>query len=230
MPYNRRAQPERTMPTDFATARRNMVDGQIRPNKVTDARVIGAMRTLRRELFVPEPQRALAYADEDIRLPNGRAVTEPMVLARLVQAAEPPPGGRALVVGGGTGYGAALLARCGLSVVLLEDDADLLAIARAALAEEAPEVRVEQGPLPAGWRGAAPYDVILIEGAIPAIPPAIAAQATEGGRIATVLQQAGRAAAAVVAPVRGGHAFPQTLFDCATPPLPAFRPAPAFVF
>ena len=76
---------------DFARARLNMVEGQIRPNKVTDPRIVAAMLDLPRELFLPAERRAMAYLDEDIPLGGGRALVEPMVLARLVQTAEPRP-------------------------------------------------------------------------------------------------------------------------------------------
>jgi protein-L-isoaspartate(D-aspartate) O-methyltransferase len=99
--------------TDYTAARNLMVDGQVRPNKVYDPRIIAAMRRLPRERFVPPALAARAYADEDVNLGNGRALMEPMVIARLVQMAAVRPGERALVVASGTGYGAALLAACG---------------------------------------------------------------------------------------------------------------------
>ena len=103
----------------FADARRNMVDSQIRPNRVTDPRILAAMRRLPRESFLPSAVRALAYADEDVPLGNGRFMMEPMVLARLLQAAALIDQERVLVVGAGTGYGAAVIAACGCKVTAL---------------------------------------------------------------------------------------------------------------
>ena len=112
----------------FAEARNNMVDSQVRPNKVTDPRIIAAMRQLPRERFLPPGLAALAYADEDVPLGDGRVLMEPMVIARLVQLTAIAAGERALVVAAGTGYGAALLAACGARVTALEETAALLAM------------------------------------------------------------------------------------------------------
>ena len=119
---------------DFDDARIRMVDSQIRPNKVTDSRILTAMRRLPRERFLPPELAVRAYSDEDVPLGNGRVLTEPMVIARLIQLAAPIPGESALVVAAGTGYGAAVLAGCGVRVVALEEVPDLLGIARVALA------------------------------------------------------------------------------------------------
>ena len=150
----------------FAEARNRMVDSQIRPNKVTDPRIIAAMRQLPRERFLPPHLAPLAYADEDVPLGEGRVLIKPTVIARLVQLTAIAAGERALVVAAGTGYGAALLAACGARVTALEEAAPLQAVARTVLAELAPSVSLVAGPLAAGWAPGAPYDVILIEGAV----------------------------------------------------------------
>src|SRR5258708_37645061 len=103
--------------TDFALARRNMIDGQLRPNRVTNAPLLAVIGELPRERFLPEAMRSVAYADDDVPLGDGRYLMEPMVLARLIQALQPRPADRALVVASGRGYGAALLARLVQSVV-----------------------------------------------------------------------------------------------------------------
>lgn len=215
----------------FADARNRMVDSQVRPNKVHDPRVIAAMRRLPRERFVPPAQAALAYADEDVPLGGGRVLMKPMVIARLIELAAPVAGERALVVGAGSGYGAALLAACGAAVTALEEDPALIALARGALPRSAPEVQLVSGPLAAGWGEGAPWDIILIEGALPAIPPAISSQLrADGGRLVTVLAGRGRTSQAVLAERTEAGLRAQPVFDCATPILPAFRPAPAFEF
>ena len=114
---------------DFAEARRFMVDGQLRPNRIEDPRIVSAMRDLPRERFAPPALAARAYADADLPLPGGRAMMQPMVLAKLVQLAGLRRGERALVVAAGTGFGAALMAAIGGSVTAVESDPALLAIA-----------------------------------------------------------------------------------------------------
>ncbi len=225
-------------PGDYAAARDHMVDGQIRPNKVIDPRIIRAMRALPRERFVPPHLASLAYADEDVPLARGRALMEPMVIARLAQLARVREGERVLVIGAGPGYGAALLAACGGRVTALEEDEALLAIARRILPEFAPGTVLVQGPLTAGQADGAPWDAILIEGAVRAIPPAIAPQLNpRGGRLVTVLAHGNAASGgqAVLAEA-GQHGVPnaalrpQPMFDCTTPLLPPLLPKPAFQF
>src|SRR5262249_10377274 len=133
---------------DYAAARRNMVESQLRPNKVTDAAVLDAMATLPRERFAPEAMRSVAYVDEDIPVGRGRFLMEPMVLARLLQLASVSPGDAALVVGAATGYTAAVLARLAGRVIVLESDPQLAAHARDTLASLGiGNVVIVEGPL-----------------------------------------------------------------------------------
>ena len=217
---------------DYADARRRMVDGQLRPNRVTDPRVLEAMRELPRERFLPPALRSRAYVDEDVPLPGGRVVPEPMVIARLVQLAAVRPGDRALVVCAGTGYGAAILAHAGAQVVALEEDAGLARLARETLADLLPAgaVRLVSGTPAEGFRAAAPYDVILLEGEVPAVPEGLSGQLAEGGRLVAVLGGGRRNGSAVLGQRLGGGFTVTPVFDCATAPLPAFAPAPGFVF
>lgn len=214
----------------FAAARQNMVDSQIRPNKVTDPMILAAMGSLQRERFLPAGRAALAYADEDVALPNGRVLIEPMVLARMLQTAEPRAGERVLVVAAGAGYGAAVLAACGCRVTALEQDAELVAQAREVLMDVAPTVSIVSGPLEAGWTAGAPYDLIVIEGGVPEIPAALAGQLrNEGGRLVAVIRT-GRTGQAVLAEATPAGLRAQPVFDCATPVLPSLRPEPVFQF
>ncbi len=221
---------------DSQAARAFMVDGQVRPNKVTDPRIIAAMRRLPREAFLPPHCAALAYADEDVPLGGGRYMMEPMVIARLVQMAALRSGERVLVVAAGGGYGAALMAACGAKVTALEEDPALIALARAALAAEAPDVALVEGRIADGWAAAAPYDVILIEGAVEQVPAPIVAQIKPGsGRLVTVQVDPHRAGAARIGHAVLGELTPaglslQPVFDCAVPLLPGMRRAPGFVF
>jgi protein-L-isoaspartate(D-aspartate) O-methyltransferase len=216
---------------DLTEARNNMVDSQVRPNKVADPRILAAMRRLPRERFVPPSLASLAYADTDVPLGRGRVLLEPMVIARLVQLTAVAEGERALVIAAGPGYGSALLASCGARVTALEDDPALLAQARLLLGELAPGVSLVSGPLAAGWPAGAPYDVILIEGAVTDIPPAVSEQLREGGgRLVAICTDGGTGGQAVLAEATMGGLRKQPMFDCASPPIPMLASAPAFVF
>lgn len=217
-----------------ASARNLMVDSQVRPNRVYDARILDAMRRLPRERFLPPALAARAYADEDVPLGNGRFLTEPLVIARLVQLAEPRPRERALVVAAGAGYAAALLAACAAQVTALEADPALLALARAVLPALAPSVRLVEGPLDQGSPAQAPYDVILIDGAVEQVPDALVRQLRPtsphgGGRLVTAHRE-GAVCHGVLGDTTGAGLRLAPAFDCATPTLPAFRKAPGFVF
>ena len=212
-------------------ARNRMVDSQIRPNKVTDPRVLTAMRQLPRERFLPPQLASRAYIDEDVPLGEGRVLMEPAVIARLVQLTAIAAGERALVVAAGTGYGAALLAACGARVTALEEAASLQAVARTVLAELAPSVSLVTGPVAAGWPGGAPYDVILIEGAVREIPREVGAQLhREAGRLVAVLTGGAGLCQAVLAEATSAGLRPQPMFDCATAPIPSLLSPPGFVF
>ena len=218
--------------TDYALARRNMIDGQLRPNRVTNAQLLAAVGELPRERFLPDAMRAVAYADDDVPLGNGRHLMEPMVLARLIQALQPDSEDRALVVASGRGYGAALLARLVKSVVAVESD-PLLAAAAEQMLKEFGLDRVRQiaGPMEQGVAQSAPYDVILIEGAVQLVPPSIFDQLVEGGRLATVLAgPPGALGEAQLFVKEGGVSSGRALFEAGTPSLPGFAPPPKFTF
>jgi protein-L-isoaspartate(D-aspartate) O-methyltransferase len=205
-----------------------MVDSQVRPNGVNDRRVIAAMRALPREDFAPPG--ALAYSDADIPLGNGRFLLCPMVTARLAQLALAQNPAHLLVVGAGAGYLAAILGLSGPAVVALEEEARLIS---GALAAHAPQVEAARGPLAAGWPAAGPFDLILIEGAVTAIPAIFAAQLAPNGRIVTVLAEGaapGGLGRAVVAAASAGGFASTKMFDCTARILPAFRQAPVFTF
>ena len=218
--------------TDFALARRNMIDGQLRPNRVTNAALLAAVADLPRERFLPEGLRAVAYADDDVPLGGGRFLMEPMVLARLIQSLQAQAEDKALVVGSGRGYGAALLSRLAKSVVALECDPALAGSAEQTIrALGIANVRMVGGKLEEGAPAFAPYDLILIEGAVRQVSPAILGQLAEGGRLATVTVagEGGQGVAQLVVK-QGGVASGRPMFDAATPTLPGFVPPPRFTF
>src|ERR1700687_4638975 len=175
--------------TVYEAARVNMIENQLRPNKVTDGRVIDAFMRVAREAFVPERLRGVAYLDDDLPLGGGRSLMTPMVAARLLQAAAVKPKDTALVVGAAVGYEAALLACLARSVVALEPDAELARIGRSALVDHRiASVSYVEASLRLGYRQRSPYDAILFGGAVATIPEEIAGQLAEGGRMAVVLR------------------------------------------
>ena len=217
-------------PEVFAQARTMMVDSQLRPNRVNDVKLLGVFGSLPREIFLPAAMAARAYTDENIRMPNGRAMLAPMATARLIQDAGVQPGEKVLVVGSGTGYAAAALAQLGANVTALEEDNGLLQIARLALAQLASKVVQVTGPLAAGWAAKAPYDVILIEGAVDLVPEALANQLSANGRIVLIRHDNDRVGCAAVGTrSAGGIAFVPK-FDCSAPLLPGLAREAAFVF
>jgi protein-L-isoaspartate(D-aspartate) O-methyltransferase len=218
--------------TDFALARRNMVDGQLRPNRVNDAGLLAALGELPRERFLPEGLRSVAYADDDVPLGNGRFMMEPMVLARLIQVLQPRAEDKALVAAAGLGYGAAILARLTKSVVAVETDAALAAAAAKTLQELGVSgVQQVAGQAEQGVAASGPYDIILIEGAVPEVPKAIADQLAEGGRLATVIADpSGALGVAHLFVKQGGVVSGRPLFDAGTPLLPGFERPARFTF
>ena len=217
------------MMTDFVAARRHMVDGQVRTADVTDLRILSAMSEIPRERFVPPASAALAYLDQDLPVDDGaRKLLKPMVLAKLVQAAEIKTGNRVLDVGCVTGYGAAVLARIAGQVIALEQDGSLVQAARAALAAQ-PNVSVVSGPLTEGWPQGAPYDVILLEGASEIVPQAFLRQLVDGGRLACVLGS-GPAAKAMLYYRSGEELGSRPIFDASAAVLPGFAKTPTFAF
>jgi len=216
---------------DFAAARANMVDCQLRTNKVRDARLVHAFETVPRELFVPQGLRSVAYVDEDLQVGNGRYLLEPMVLARLLQAADIGPEDLVLEVAGASGYGTAVLSRLGATIVSLESDTALAAAAAAAQAEVGIDnVLLVEGPLDKGYAKQAPYNVIVINGAVGELPETITDQLAEGGRMVTVVREDAAPGQAVLVERHGANVSSRVLFDAATPVLPEFDRAPGFVF
>jgi len=215
---------------DFATARFNMVEGQVRPNKVTDMALLTAMLNVPRERFVPEAQRSLAYIDNDVQIGRGRALLGPMVFGRLLQEVGVQPGDVVLDVGCATGYSTAILARLARAVVGLESDAELAQQASANLvALGVDNAAIMTGPLAEGYAKQAPYDVIVIAGAVAEVPDALTAQLAEGGRLITVVRSQGLGKATLIQRT-GGVLGARIVFDASAAMLPGFEEKPQFVF
>jgi len=214
---------------DYAQARRTMVDCQVRPSDVTDLRIIAALLDVPRERFVPAARRPIAYLDIDVPVAETgrRALLKPMVFAKMIQAAAIGESDRVLDVGCATGYSSAVLGKLAGNVVALEEDPALARVAADNLA--AGNVSLASGPLAAGWPAAAPYDAILLEGAVEVVPDAILAQLKDGGRLVAVVGS-GPMRKATIYRKAVGRLSAQTLFDAAAPLLPGFSKPPAFVF
>jgi protein-L-isoaspartate(D-aspartate) O-methyltransferase len=208
---------------DFSLARRTMVDNQLRPQGVTDRGVIAAMGKIERERFVPESARALAYFDRSVRIGEGRYLMPPAALGRLLTEIALRAGERALVVGSGTGYSAAVLKDAGLDVVALESNQALSAQAQLA------GVETVAGTLAEGWSKGGPYDLILLEGAVEDVPAALARQLAPGGRIAGAIVDRGIARLSVGTSA-GGSVGWRSLADSDVETLPGFERPRAFTF
>lgn len=219
---------------DFAAARHNMVESQIRPNRITDKRLIEALATVPREAFVPKELRGVAYVDEAIPIGNGRYLMEPMILAKLMQAATPTAGDLALTIGCGTGYAAAVLSHLVGAVVAVESDAGLAQRATETLTGMGNDtVAVIGGALANGCPDQAPFDVIFFDGAIGEIPEAVSSQLAEGGRLVAVIAGDGvgeGVGKGVLMTRRRGVLTTREMFDAGTPLLPGFERKKAFVF
>lgn len=208
---------------DMAALRQTMLDSQLKTVGVIDAAVLAAMGSVRREDYLPASLSGLAYADAALEVAPGRFLLEPLALALLLQNARITPGERVLVIGAATGYSAAVLAAMGARVTALESDKALAKSARAA------GIDVVEGPLPAGWPKAAPYDVLLFEGAIESLPPALTAQLVPAGRAAAVVRVNG-VGHGHAGPVVGDRIAGRAFLEIAAKPLPGFRRAAAFAF
>jgi len=200
-----------------------MVESQLRPQGVTDPRVLDAMASVQRENFLPDRTRPLAYVDRSVAIGDGRFLPSPAVLGRLLTEMMLEPGQHVLVVGAGTGYSSAVLNHVGLNVVALESSAEL--------ADRARELGIDivEGPLEAGWKKLAPYDRILIDGAVESIPDTIVDQLADGGRLGTGLVDRG-ITRLTVGRKAGGAFGCLSLGDAGTPTLPGFSKPEVFTF
>lgn len=219
--------------SDFETARRNMVDGQLRPTKVTDTRILDAMGSLPREMFTSMTRQGIAYIDEDIEVAPGRYMMEPVVLARLVQALDVGAEDSVLVIGAGAGYDAALIGKLAGPVLAIESDSALVEAASMVINHLGIDnVAVVEAPLADGFPAQAPYDLVFFGGAVPEVPARIAEQVSPGGRIVAVLGGAenGILGRATILTRTGGSLSGRAIFDAGTRPLPGFETAAEFVF
>jgi protein-L-isoaspartate(D-aspartate) O-methyltransferase len=212
----------------FAALRRNMVDTQLRTSDVTDPRILHAMGEVPREIFVPPAKRSTAYAERCVEVGKGRVILDPRCFAKLVQAAGIEDADNVLDVGCGSGYSTAVIARLAAYVMALEEDAALLQTANENL-RAVPNATLVNGPLAAGWAQSAPYEVILLNGAVDFVPKDLFAQLSEDGRLVCIVRT-GASGQAVVHTRHNGAIGDRPVFDANAPVLPGFRRRQGFVF
>ncbi len=236
---------------DFARVRRMMVDNQLRTYDITDLDVLSAMNEVPREHFVTPERGILAYSDQPVAVAQasdgeGRHFLAPMVFARIVQNLAIKAGEKVMIVAGALGYEAAVIARLGAEVVVVEPDLELAAQARTRL-ESLPAsaldtarghagshhggtIRVVEAALDAGCRDEPPFDAILINGAIEERPESLLRQLREHGRLAVIVGDGGRTSRATLYVRNGEIVGSRALFDAAAPALSIFRKEAGFVF
>lgn len=213
---------------DFKQARANMIDGQLRPSRVNTPSVLHAFAAVPRERFVPVAQQPTAYADATQQLAEGRVMPTPLVQARLVQALNVGPEDAVLVVGGGTGYAAAVLSHMAGAVAMVEDDAKLAAQAEKNFTALGLGIQVDVRPLSEAGKGT--YAAILVETPADTVPQALFARLAEGGRLGVIRKGADGVMEAAVYTKHGGTLFNETLFETEGVSHPAFAQAEGFVF
>lgn len=219
--------------SDFAAARLNMVNGQIKTAGVINPAILAAFGAIPREKFVRREVQGMAYADEDVQAAQGRFLLEPITHARMIEAATPEPGDIVLDIGGGSGYSAAVLSQMVTTVIALEEDQKLLERATQLWTElDICNVVGVPGQLAAGNPANAPFTLIMINGAVCEIPENIVAQLAPQGRLVTVVRKPGATMgrATLVRSLGNGAFSTYDLFDAGTPYLPGFEPLPAFTF
>ena len=220
---------------DFATARQNMVDCQVRPNDVTDVRIHEAMGRIPREQFVPKSKQKVAYSDVSMQLRDGRLLMEPRCFAKLLQAADIGPEDLVLDVGCGPGYSTAVIAALAGAVVAIDSNEDFVATASEHLQEtDVDNAAVVHRALDTGCPDQGPYDVIFINGAVETVPQALLDQLKEGGRLVTVfVGETGSHARLYTKSSSSGDAAVcghREVFDAAIPVLSEFARPKVFEF
>jgi protein-L-isoaspartate(D-aspartate) O-methyltransferase len=219
----------------FSTARQKMVDGQVRTSDVTDQGIIDAMIELPREAFVPQDKQALAYLDLDLDVSEGgaakRFLIKPMVMAKLLQAAEILETDRVLIVGAASGYAAGVAARLAATVTAIESDSALAARGREIMSQLgfAGKVTFKTADAAAGDPAGAPYDVIFLNGATEVVPDKLYGQLKDGGRLVGVFATSRPPRAMIVRRSHGDFGT-RPLFDATAPVLPGLNRVPEFVF
>ena len=219
--------------TDYSQSRRKMVDNQLRTNDVTDHRILDAMEDVPRERFVPASRKAVAYIDEDIQIGSdegGRVLMKPHIFGKMLQLADIRADDIVLIVGAGSGYSAAVIAKLAASVVALEEDEALFSSATESLVELGIEnAVVVDGVLTDGYVSEGPYDVIFVDGAVETLPETLTKQLKSAGRLVVIEGQGGAGVARLYQ--KSGEAVSSRFgFNAAVSLLPGFAKSEEFVF
>ena len=212
-------------------ARFNMIEQQIRPWDVLDPKVLTLLAKVKREDFVPAAYRDLAFADLEIPLGEGQVMLPPRVEARLLQELGIKKTDRVLEIGTGSGYMAALLAASAEHVTTLENRPSLAAIARENLQRSGVDnVTVEVANGLSGWSQRAPFDAILVSGALPEVPAALLKQLRVGGRLAVIVGEAPVMEAQLITCTAEGVFNTINVFETVMPSLDGASPSAGFSF
>ena len=220
----------------FEQARRNMLDGQLKPGNIADEYIMDVLGSVPRQPFVPQPLQGSAYVDADLQVAPNRYLLSPVLQAKLLEIAAVKQDDHVLDIGCATGYSSVLLGHLANKVIAVEAQMELAEQARRHISRfRMVNAEVVTGPLAQGYASAAPYDVILINGAIQVLPEELVQQLAEGGRLVTVLnvdrkpgQTAGLGRAIFCQKV-GGRLFQKEIFDAFAPLLPGFEKKSRFV-
>jgi protein-L-isoaspartate(D-aspartate) O-methyltransferase len=218
---------------DYSANRRAMIDSQLRTSGVSQPWIVAAMGTAPREDFVPAEMQAVAYMDRSINLDStGRKLNTPVAAAMMLEAAQVTRDDVVLLIGAGTGYLASLIASRAASVVAVEDDDALFATAEKLLGSAA-NVTLSNEALPSGAAAHGPYTLIIVDGAVAALPTTLTDQLADGGRVVCGLVQniVTRLATGYRRGEPDGHALAlRVLADTEIAPLPGFAKIVEFVF
>lgn len=217
---------------DYIKARKNMVDGQIHTAGVVNPLILESFGGTPREIFVPESLRPVVYGDENITVSPGRFILEPITHARLLQAAEPRPSDIVLDVAVGTGYSSAILSSLVMTVIALDKPEFMMAAQRNWQSLGLCNVVPVEGDPQDGLSSSAPFDLIVVNGAVSEIPAALASQLSDDGRLIAIVKDAGQVMgkAVLVKKNKSGGYASRVLFEAGVPYLPEFKPEPAFCF
>ena len=219
--------------TNFAQARTNMVDCQIHTAGVINPKLLTAFETVPKELFVPKDKRNVAYYDEEVPLGQGRHIIEPLILAKLLEAANIKETDVVLDIGGTTGYTAAILSSCASTILMLEENSELIDVAnRQWAALELTNTLAVKGSLTNGYPEKAPYDVIIVNGATTSVSDQLKQQLAPNGRLLTIIKKPGDVVgkATIIQNLGENNFSACTLFDAGCSYIPAFQPKQAFSF
>jgi protein-L-isoaspartate(D-aspartate) O-methyltransferase len=216
---------------DFGAARENMIECQLRTNKITDSRILGAMSMLPREKFVPRESEAMAYVDRDVPCGEGRCLMTAMASGRLIQEADIKSEDEVLCIGASTGYSVAVMSNLASSVIALESNKTCVENAGALFSElSLDNAVVVEGPLTEGWKAEGPYNVIFFDGMISEIPSAIFEQMADGGRLVAIVDSGDGVGCATLFINLNGNISSRGIFDINVGKLSDFDKKQEFVF